>query len=79
VALESVAAFCGHCVDDMFDARLLIAGRDYGRRQARGFCILLTAEAIKLFGEPMPNTIATMASVALGEPVEMWTVPKWCP
>jgi hypothetical protein len=78
--LEYVAAYCDSWAENMLvSAQPLLVVRDHGRRRARGFCIELTAEAVRLFGKPMPSTIATVASVALGEPVAMQTVRKWCP
>jgi hypothetical protein len=70
-----VSALGEHQLKDV-DHRWVVA-RDQGDLRQRQYALALTDNIIWLYGEPMPSTVATVASVALDKNIELGRVKDW--
>ena len=79
--VEAAAAFCERVGAEILDNpafRHLIVARDHGNAVARGYVLGLARLTQTLFSAKLRGSLATVASVALGQKVTLDQVRYWC-
>jgi hypothetical protein len=84
-SLEEIAGYCEHVSTDGWTMCSLTPGllarRDHGNLRARGYCAYLTSTVRSVYGRPMRNAVAAIATCALElqVPVTEQNIRDWIP